>query len=181
MDPQTKRGSDLRDVSVCQKGCGLLLSRDDITKGNHCCLDALRLLTDALEERSAVLEHESRMARLRWGRREQSLLAQVSSLQSEAQLAALKYQQKLHQYMLNISSIAEQVISYYKSDLTTESDMQGQISEEATSAEAEAQEQAKPPEDKRWMVVRMGTVVVVVVVVEEEEAWVVEMKRENGG
>lgn len=114
MDPPTKRGSDLRDVSVCQKGCGLLLSRDDITKGNHCCLDALRLLTDALEERSAVLEHESRMARLRWGRREQSLLAQVSSLQSEAQLAALKYQQKLHQYMLNINSIAEQVLSYYK-------------------------------------------------------------------
>ncbi|CAL8375820.1 unnamed protein product [Arctogadus glacialis] len=56
------------------------------------------------------------MARLRWGRREQFLLAQVSSLQGEAQLAALKYQQKLHQYMLNINSIADQVIGFYKGD-----------------------------------------------------------------
>lgn len=77
-------------------------------------MDALRTVTDVLEERSAALEHEARMARLRWNRREQFLLAQVSTLQNEAQLAALKYQRRLHQYMLHINSIAEQVIGYYK-------------------------------------------------------------------
>lgn len=98
-------------AAVCQRGCGLLLSGDG---GEHCCVDALRTLTDALEERRAAVEHEARMARLRWNRREQVLLAQVSTLQSEAQLAALQYQRRLHQYMLHISSIAEQVIGYCK-------------------------------------------------------------------
>lgn len=114
MDSQTKQDFDQRDVGICKKGCGLLLPREVIAKGNHCCLDALRMFTDALEERSSTLEHEARLARLRWGRREQALLAHVSTLQSEAQLAAVKYQKKLHQYMLNINSISEQVIGYYK-------------------------------------------------------------------
>lgn len=104
---------DHRDVGVCKKGCRLLL-QTDIAQGDHCCLDALRMLNDALQERSVTLEHEARMQRLRWVRREQSLLAQVSSLQSEAQLTALRYQRKLHQYMLNINNIAKQVIGYYK-------------------------------------------------------------------
>ena len=53
----------------------------------------------ALEERSATLERDARTARLRWNRREQSLLARVSSLHGEAQLAALEYQRRLHRYM----------------------------------------------------------------------------------
>lgn len=101
-------------TGVCQRGCGLLLSAEDGDGGEHCCVDALRTVTDALEERRAAVEHEARMARLRWNRREQVLLAQVSTLQSEAQLAALQYQRRLHQYMLHISSIAEQVIGYCK-------------------------------------------------------------------
>lgn len=114
MESQTKPETDHCGAGVCQRGCGLLLSREDVSKGEHCCLDALRTVTDALEERSATLEHETRMARLRWNRREQRLLAQVSTLQNEAQLAALKYQRRLHQYMLHIHSIAEQVTGYYK-------------------------------------------------------------------
>lgn len=93
---------------VCQRGCGLLLSGD----AAHCCVDALRSVTDALEGRSATLEHEARMARLRWNRREQRLLARVTALQNEAQLAALRYQSRLHRYMLHINSIAEQVNRY---------------------------------------------------------------------
>ncbi|KAL0968767.1 hypothetical protein UPYG_G00271430 [Umbra pygmaea] len=104
------------DMGICQKGCGLVLSHNQVIQGDHCCLDALRMLNDALQERSANLEHEARMERLRWGRREQFLLAQVSSLQSEAQLTALKYQRKLHQYMLNINYIDEHLIGHYKSD-----------------------------------------------------------------
>ncbi|CAB1322767.1 unnamed protein product, partial [Coregonus sp. 'balchen'] len=125
---------DHRDVGICQKGCGLLLSHTDIVQGNHCCLDALRMLNDTLQERSATLEHEGRMQRLRWGRREQSLLAQVSFIQSEAQLTALKYQRKLHQYMLNINNIAEQVIGYYKQPIQSDSGAPGvcvsQVSEQ---------------------------------------------------
>lgn len=109
MESQTKLDAVHRGGGVCQKGCGLQLPGED-----HCCVDALRTVTDALEERSAALEHEARMARLRWNRREQSLLAKVSTLQNEAQLAALKYQRRLHQYMVHINSIAEQVIGYYK-------------------------------------------------------------------
>lgn len=101
-------------VGVCQKGCGLLLSREDMDKGGHCCVDALRALTDALEEKNAALEHDARMASLRWTRREQSLLAKVSTLQQGAQLTALKYKRRLHQYKLHINSIAEQLIGYYK-------------------------------------------------------------------
>lgn len=91
-----------------------MVHAEDVIRGEHCCVDALRRVTDALEERSASLEHEARMARLRWNRREQFLLAQVSALQNEAQLSALKYQRRLHQYMLHINSIAEQVTGYYK-------------------------------------------------------------------
>ncbi|POI25586.1 hypothetical protein CIB84_010664, partial [Bambusicola thoracicus] len=42
---------------------------------------------------------------LRWSRREKSLLAQLSALQSEVQLTALRYQAKFGQYMSHISSI----------------------------------------------------------------------------
>lgn len=103
--PETKPGSG---EGVCQRGCGLSLSGD----AEHCCVDALRSVTDALEGRSASLERQVRMARLRWNRREQWLLARVTALQNEAQLAALQYQQRLHRYMVHIGSIAEQVNRY---------------------------------------------------------------------
>lgn len=106
--PERRRGSE----GVCQKGCGLLLLTLDDDYEEHCCVEALRTVTDSLEERSAALEHAARMARLRWNRRERSLLAQVSTLQNEAQLAALKYQRRLHQYLLRINSIAEQITGY---------------------------------------------------------------------
>ncbi|XP_040895144.1 PDZ domain-containing RING finger protein 4-like [Toxotes jaculatrix] len=144
MASQTKPDSGHRGEGVCQRGCGLLLS--DINKGEHCCVDALRSVADALEERSATLEHEARMARLRWNRREQSLLAQVSTLQNEAQLTALKYQRRLHQYMLHINSIAEQVIGYFKSDLRTTADTLSNISEKATCVDGEPQTPVKEPE-----------------------------------
>lgn len=98
---------------VCQRGCGLPLSAEDAAgTGEHRCVDALRALSDALGERSAALERDLRVARLRWNRREQSLLTKVSALQNEAQLAAVKYQGRLHRYMLRISGIAEQVVGY---------------------------------------------------------------------
>ncbi|XP_041651933.1 PDZ domain-containing RING finger protein 4-like [Cheilinus undulatus] len=138
MEPQTKPELGHGAEGVCQGGCGLLLTGEE-----HCCVDALRSVTDALEERSLTLEHEARMSRLRWNRREQYLLAQVSNLQNEAQLAALQYQRRLHQYMLHINSIAEQVSGYYKRELGATSDKQSQVSDTATCAE---EEQLKAPE-----------------------------------
>ncbi|KAF3688612.1 E3 ubiquitin-protein ligase PDZRN3-B [Channa argus] len=137
MESQTNQGTGVRGGSVCKRGCGLLLSHEDIRKGEHCCVDALRTVTDSLEERSAALQHEARMAKLRWNRREQNLLNQVSALQSENHLAALKYQRRLHQYMLHINSIAEQVTEYCKGDPRTDADLQSQISDKATCAEGE--------------------------------------------
>lgn len=98
---------------LCREGCGLELSTED-PDPEHCCVDALRALADELQDRSGAMEHEARMARLRWDRREQWLLAQVTSAQSEAKLAALKYQRRLHQHVLHVNSIIAQVLGFYK-------------------------------------------------------------------
>ncbi|KAM4572771.1 PDZ domain-containing RING finger protein 4 isoform 1-T1 [Odontesthes bonariensis] len=137
---QRKPHTDHRGQSVCQKGCGLLLSGNDSKKEGHCCVEALRAVTDALEERGATLEHESRMARLRWNRREQSLLAQVTRVQHEAQLAALQYQRRLHHYLLHINSITEQIVGYCQSDFSAAADMQNQTSDKITCAGGEPRE-----------------------------------------
>lgn len=50
--------------------------------------------------------HELKREALRWSRREKSLLAQLSALQSEVQRTARRYQAKFGQYMSHISSIA---------------------------------------------------------------------------
>lgn len=88
----------------CREGCGLVRLTEE-----HSCVETLRAFADALEERGARLEHEARMAELRWNRREQFLLAQVTALQSETQVAALRYQRRLHQFLLRTSSIAAQI------------------------------------------------------------------------
>ncbi|TNN71665.1 E3 ubiquitin-protein ligase PDZRN3 [Liparis tanakae] len=137
MESQGEPEPGHRAGAVCRRGCGLPLSREELdNEGEHCCVDALRTATDALEEKSATLEHETRMARLRWNRREQSLLARVSTLQNEARLSALRYQRRLHQHMLHISGIAEQVTGYRKRNDVRKTDVtQSQISDTATCAE----------------------------------------------
>ncbi|KAJ8373252.1 hypothetical protein AAFF_G00266990 [Aldrovandia affinis] len=66
---------------------------------------------EAKEERSAGQEREAKEERLELGAREQFLLAQVSSLQSEARVARLTYQSTLRQCMLHISNITKQLIT----------------------------------------------------------------------
>ncbi|XP_074395950.1 PDZ domain-containing RING finger protein 4 isoform X2 [Zonotrichia albicollis] len=68
--------------------------------GGHRCLRALR--GGGAPEPGQELKREA----LRWSRREKSLLAQLSALQSEVQLTARRYQAKFGQYMSHISSIA---------------------------------------------------------------------------
>ncbi|XP_037307845.2 E3 ubiquitin-protein ligase PDZRN3-B-like [Pungitius pungitius] len=110
------------------------------------CVDALRTAADALEERSATLEHETRMARLRWNRREQSLLARVSTLHDEARLSALRYQRRLHQHMLHIKGIAEQVTGYCERDARTPDAPRSQMLDTATGAEGEPRGQPEAAE-----------------------------------
>ncbi|XP_075600794.1 PDZ domain-containing RING finger protein 4 isoform X1 [Balearica regulorum gibbericeps] len=68
--------------------------------GGHRCLRALRG-GGGSPEPGPELKREA----LRWSRREKSLLAQLSALQSEVQLTARRYQAKFGQYMSHISSI----------------------------------------------------------------------------
>lgn len=63
---------------------------------------SLRALRGGEPEPGQELKREA----LRWSRREKSLLAQLSALQSEVQLTARRYQAKFGQYMSHISSIA---------------------------------------------------------------------------
>ncbi|XP_047246357.1 E3 ubiquitin-protein ligase PDZRN3-B-like [Girardinichthys multiradiatus] len=138
------------DQSVCQKGCGVLLSGHSMdTAKKHSCVEPLRAVKRALEERGAGLEHASRMARLRWNRTEQSLVAQVATLQNEAQLAALTYQQRLQRYLLHISSIVEQITGYCKnqSDSSTAADMQSHTSDHSTLKQLQlpTQKHHRPP------------------------------------
>ncbi|CAB1430567.1 unnamed protein product [Pleuronectes platessa] len=141
MASQRRLDTGLRGAGVCQRGCGLPLPAEDALQAEHCCVEALRTVTDALEERSAAVEHGARMSRLRWNRKEQLLLAQVSRLQNQAQLAALQYQRRLHQYMVHTNSIAQQMAGHCKSD----ADPQSHRSEESTRAEP--QEQVEEPEE----------------------------------
>lgn len=105
MELQTEPKSSER---VCPEGCGLPL----LTADAHSCVEALRARAAALEERRAALERGARMDRLRWRRTERTLLAQVTALQHEAQLAALEYQRRLDRYLVHINSIAQQITSH---------------------------------------------------------------------
>lgn len=118
MEPRRKPETAVIARLVCQEGCGLAVPSED--GGRHRCLDALRSVSDELEEKGAVLEQRAKAARLRSNRREQNLLAQVAALQSEAQLAALRYQRRLHRYMLHIDGIAELVRGYREVGVVSE-------------------------------------------------------------
>ncbi|XP_037834207.1 E3 ubiquitin-protein ligase PDZRN3-B-like [Kryptolebias marmoratus] len=137
MEPQ---GQPNPAQGLCQKGCGLPL----LCAEEHRCVEALRARTAALEERGAALERGARVQRLRWNRTERTLLAQVTTLQNEAQLAALKYQRRLDQYLLHINSIAKQIVGYCQSEFRAP-DMQGQTSDK-TCPEGELQKTKKTPQ-----------------------------------
>ncbi|KAJ0029438.1 hypothetical protein NQD34_004435 [Periophthalmus magnuspinnatus] len=97
---------------LCGEGCGLLLSAQHPEE--HSCVEALRALADELQDRSSALEHEGRMARLGWERREQWLMARATTAQTEAKLARIKYQRRLHQYTLHVHSIMQQALGLYQ-------------------------------------------------------------------
>ncbi|XP_051791680.1 PDZ domain-containing RING finger protein 4 isoform X2 [Erpetoichthys calabaricus] len=109
MDSHMRESCEYRPVGICQKGCGLVLLHKDVAQGSHCCLRALRAQNVALQVKSAALEQEAKKQAVRWGKREKSLLAQVSALQSEVQLTALRCQKKFNQYVSRMSSLSKPV------------------------------------------------------------------------
>ncbi|XP_072731386.1 PDZ domain-containing RING finger protein 4 isoform X2 [Ciconia boyciana] len=79
--------------------------------GGHRCLRALRGGGGGgSPEPGPELKKEA----LRWSRREKSLLAQLSALQSEVQLTARRYQAKFGQYMSHISSITRDLAGSHR-------------------------------------------------------------------
>ncbi|XP_066580016.1 PDZ domain-containing RING finger protein 4 [Amia ocellicauda] len=107
MDAHMRDSCAHRPVGKCPQGCGLLLLHKDVVQDSHCCLEALRA-------HSGALEQEARTQRLRWGNRERALLAQVAALQSEVQLTALRYQKRFHQYMMHINTITKHMTGQCK-------------------------------------------------------------------
>ncbi|XP_041110391.1 PDZ domain-containing RING finger protein 4-like isoform X1 [Polyodon spathula] len=114
MDSHMRESCDYRPVGICQKRCGLVLLHKDAIQGNHCCLRALRAQNGALQVKTSSLEQDTKKQAIKWSKREKSLLAQVSALQNEVQLTALRYQKKFNQYMIHINNITKYVASRCK-------------------------------------------------------------------
>ncbi|MGH0122952.1 UNVERIFIED_CONTAM: hypothetical protein FKN15_065004 [Acipenser sinensis] len=114
MDSHMRESCDYRPVGICQKGCGLVLLHKDLIQGNHCCLRALRAQNGALQVKTSSLEQDTKKQAVKLSKREKSLLAQVSALQNEVQLTALRYQKKFNQYMIHINNITKYVASHCK-------------------------------------------------------------------
>ncbi|CAL9696909.1 unnamed protein product [Knipowitschia caucasica] len=117
---------------VCPGGCGLPLSAS--RPEEHCCVEALRALADALLDRSAAQEHQARMERLGWARREQRLMAQTSRAQSQVKLTEVQSQRRLHQYVLQAGAVVQQVLGLHQGQTRT-NDVQNQL-EASWSADA---------------------------------------------
>uniref|UniRef100_W5LZE6 PDZ domain containing ring finger 3 n=1 Tax=Lepisosteus oculatus TaxID=7918 RepID=W5LZE6_LEPOC len=109
MDTHMRESCDCRPVEMCQNGCGLLLLHKDIVHGNHCCLNALRAQSGALQVKSANVEQAAKRQGIRLARRENSLLARVSALQNEVHLTALTYQMRFNRYKIYINNLSKHV------------------------------------------------------------------------
>nr|XP_033815178.1 PDZ domain-containing RING finger protein 4 isoform X1 [Geotrypetes seraphini] len=112
MDAHVRESCEHAAVGVCPEGCGLLLLRRDVLRGEHCCLRALRAQNGVLLGKRAGLEQELRKQAARWGKREKSLLARLSALQNEVQLTALRSQKKFNEYMAHVGNITKNLASH---------------------------------------------------------------------
>lgn len=98
-----------RAVGMCQQGCGSLLLHEDLVRGDHCCLSTLRAQNGVLRAKLVHLDLEAKEQKVRWDERERDLLAQVCGMRREARLAALRYRHQLHQYMVLIRKVTQEV------------------------------------------------------------------------
>ncbi|XP_075039571.1 E3 ubiquitin-protein ligase PDZRN3 isoform X2 [Mixophyes fleayi] len=111
MDAHMREFCEHRAVGICQKGCGLMLTHREQNLGDHCCLKAVKGQNSLLQSKIAGLETELKKRALRSGKREKSLLSQLSAVQNELQMTALRYQKKFTEYSARLDSLTKAVAS----------------------------------------------------------------------
>ncbi|KAM4720916.1 E3 ubiquitin-protein ligase PDZRN3 isoform 2-T2 [Rhinophrynus dorsalis] len=111
MDGHMRETCEHRAVGICQQGCGLMLTFKEHRMGDHCCLKALKGLNGAMQGKISGLETELKKRALRSGKREKSLVSQLSAVQNELQMTALRYQKKFTEYSARLDSLTKVVAS----------------------------------------------------------------------
>ncbi|XP_073500873.1 E3 ubiquitin-protein ligase PDZRN3 isoform X3 [Phyllobates terribilis] len=111
MDAHMRECCEHRAVGICQKGCGLMLTYREQKSGEHCCLKAVKGQNGLLQTKISGLETELKKRALRSGKREKSLLSQLSAVQNELQMTALRYQKKFTEYSARLDSLTKAVAS----------------------------------------------------------------------
>ncbi|KAJ6668244.1 hypothetical protein lerEdw1_015621, partial [Lerista edwardsae] len=106
VDAHMRESCEARPVGICEQGCGLVLTQREHKAGAHCCLQALKAHNGALQAKLAGLEKELKKEALRAGKREKSLLSQLSAVQLELQMTALRYQKKFTEYSARLDSLS---------------------------------------------------------------------------
>ncbi|XP_044157157.1 LOW QUALITY PROTEIN: E3 ubiquitin-protein ligase PDZRN3 [Bufo gargarizans] len=119
MDAHMRECCEHRAVGICQKGCGLMLTYREQKSGDHCCLKAVKGQNSLLQTKIAGLETELKKRALRSSKREKSLLSQLSAVQNELQMTALRYQKKFTEYSARLDSLTKAVASPCKGEETT--------------------------------------------------------------
>ncbi|XP_029358191.1 E3 ubiquitin-protein ligase PDZRN3-B isoform X3 [Echeneis naucrates] len=116
MDAHMRETCDYRTVGICEGGCGLMLTHKEQRVNGHCCLRALKAHNSALHCKIISLDREFKKQTIKANKREKSLLAQLSSVHSELQMTALKYQKKFTEYSERIDSLTKTVAFSCKDD-----------------------------------------------------------------
>ncbi|XP_056380613.1 E3 ubiquitin-protein ligase PDZRN3 isoform X2 [Hyla sarda] len=111
MDAHMREFCEHRAVGICQKGCGLMLTYREHKSGDHCCLKAVKGQNSLLQTKITGLETELKKRALRSSKREKSLLCQLSTVQNELQMTALRYQKKFTEYSARLDSLTKAVAS----------------------------------------------------------------------
>uniref|UniRef100_A0A8C6SL77 PDZ domain containing RING finger 3b n=1 Tax=Neogobius melanostomus TaxID=47308 RepID=A0A8C6SL77_9GOBI len=100
---------DHRAAGVCDSGCGLMLTHQELRLKSHCCVQALKAHNTALQCKMISLDREFKKETIKANKREKTLLAQLSAVHGELQMTALKYQKKFTEYSERIDSLTKTV------------------------------------------------------------------------
>ncbi|CAH2312902.1 E3 ubiquitin- ligase PDZRN3 isoform X2 [Pelobates cultripes] len=111
MDVHMREHCEHRAVGICQKGCGLMLTFREQNLGDHCCLKAVKGQNGVLQTKISWMETELKKRALRSSKREKSLVSQLSAVQNELQITALRYQKKFTEYSARLDSLSKVVAS----------------------------------------------------------------------
>lgn len=118
VDAHMRESCEARPVGICEQGCGLVLTHRERKAGSHCCLQALKAHNGALQAKLAGLEKELKKEALRAGKREKSLLSQLSAVQLELQMTALRYQKKFTEYSARLDSLGRSLAAFAPSKVS---------------------------------------------------------------